>query len=161
MDKPVLKWLLGQNNEGMSFYMEDFKWEGGWYWAGGYIQGYRNGKWTSHTHFKGLVRYDWYDAVKECYQHEDCNLFDGFMKLIPVPAFKEETIWRLCDLMKQFDSYKDAAQCFRHGGHYCENHTEKEINPEMEKVLNVHIETVIIPEVRRLFEKVNNENTSV
>ena len=54
--------------------------------------------------------------------------------------------------MKQFYAYREAAECFTHGGNYTsDGATEAEIDTDMAAKINKHIKDVIIPEVRGLF----------
>ena len=134
------KWYIGTSDSGRE-YLSDFSWDCGWYWSGGYL-GNRN----LHHHFKGLN------------EGRNQNMFDAFKRYFKTSVFddNESALWRLCDLMKQFYSYRDAAECFLHGGHYTsEGRTDAELQPMAATVINSHIEDVIIPEVRKLMNEVS------
>lgn len=137
------KYFLGKNKDGERYYMEDFSWDCGWYWAGGYIKIYGEycKNWNTHTHFDN-------------FGDNSLNLFDKVKKEIPELNITDDDLWRLCDLMTQFYAHKESAECFQYGGHYTsEGRTKKEINKAMADKINKHIELVIIPEVRKLLGK--------
>lgn len=62
--------------------------------------------------------------------------------------------WRIKDLFKQFYALRQAAECFQYGRHCTsDNRNPAEINKEMAAQINKHIETVIIPEIRKALDK--------
>ena len=133
------KWFIGINECKEREYLEDFEFSCDWYWSGGYI-GHKN----LHHHIDGLNRY------------ENINLFDAIKKYyINRLALSDGQLWRFCDLFIQFYAYKKAAECFLYGGHMTsQGRTEEEINKEQNKIINNHIEFVIIPEIRTLMESI-------
>lgn len=149
-------WLLGKNGQNEYVYLEQFKWDCGWYWAVGYLTWYRrNQTWGAHTHFNGLAKVEKYNIEKNVWEREDHNLYDGFKKNIPVMMISDKQLWRLCDLMIQFYALREAAEVYQYGGHMTsDGRTEAEFDKEMAAKINKHIETVIIPEVKKVFEPV-------
>jgi len=140
------KWLLGKDVNGDNVYLQDFSFDCGWYWGGGYIKVYSKGRWVEHSHFS---------QFNTDYKTErGCDLHTGFLSRIVEPVLSDDEIWRLCDLMNQFYAHQESAECFKCGGHYTsKGRTKKEINMSLNKRINKHIETVIIPEVRKIFKK--------
>jgi hypothetical protein len=137
-------YLLGiRKKDNKKVWLEDFSWDCDWYWGGGYIEIFTsNNPETArdiqeHTHFNILFLenpfYSWIDYFK-------------------ASTLKEDEIWRLLDLMKQFYVLRDCAEVFQYGGHISTERTKEEINLEMAKKINEHIEKVIIPLVRKIFE---------
>ena len=162
-------WYLG-HDESDRYFLEDFTWDCGWYWGGGYLEVYRGYKTKStgpdnqhrmHTHFDShlstLGDGDWFkvDGGKFIRSEDTrCNWFDGFKKHIPYTVLTDDEIWRLCDLMIQFYAYRRASECFQYGGHYSsKGRTRREIRKPMERECNKQIEKVIIPLVRELLDK--------
>jgi len=144
-------WYLGQTKNGERIYLNDFEWQCGWYWAGGYI-----GNKNLHCHFDGCFL-----DVPDYRGHPLGNftpqmLSNGVAIWEPLSVFlddaqyTENEWWRIKDLFRQFYAYKNAAECFQYGGH-CTPHgrTESEINKSMADKINNHIENVIIPEIRK------------
>jgi len=129
---------LGKHGDEIE-YLYDFSWDCGWYWGGGYV-----GNKNLHHHFNGL-------------KEGNINLYDAFTQYYSETKLSEHEIWRLCDLMKQFYSYRSSAECFKHGGHYTSSgRNDAEINKDLSETINNHIKTVIIPEVRELLANVDN-----
>jgi len=132
------KWYVGTSDSGRES-LEDFSWDCDWYWGGGYL-GNRN----LHHHVDGVTN------------GENINLFDAMKKYFHKDlALNEDQLWRFCDLFTQFYAYKRAAECFKLGGHYTsKGRNPAEIVPEMNVTINKHLETVIIPEIRKLMDEV-------
>lgn len=162
------KWYLGRlkDNSG-GIYLEDFAWECGWYWAGGYI-GNRN----MHTHFDGcfLDRPDsrghslgnFYDPWTKPPEYvktfsvitNGASVWEDLGFFLDDAQYSKEQWWRIKDLFKQFYAMKAAAEAFRYGGHCTsQERSKEEINPWMAAAINKHIETVIIPEIRKALNK--------
>jgi len=140
------KWFIGVSSYGGREYLEDFSWDCGWYWGGGYL-----GNSRLHHHVDGIGAY------------ENINMFDAFKKYFDKSlALTDNQLWRFCDLFKQFYAYKQAAECFRHGGHYTsDGRNPEELQPLMADAVNNHIKFVIIPEIRKLMDEVENNSKSI
>jgi hypothetical protein len=161
------KWYLGKiKGTDERVFLEDFKWDCGWYWAGGCI-GNRN----FHAHFDGAFLeqpdprghclgpfFDPWTKPPE-YTKTHYTISNGASVWEPLEFFLDDAQypgrewWKIKDLYKQFYAYRAAAECFRYGGHCCGNVSEAEKNPWMAAVVNKHIETVIIPEVHKALNK--------
>jgi len=153
--------------------LEDFSWDCGWYWGGGYV-GNRN----FHCHFDGCFL-DTVDRRGHALSSRGATFLDPWQK---VPEYCDEKMvkrvsngaavwedldffldnaqytadqwWRIKDLFKQFYALRAAAETFVHGGHCTsKDRNPAEINKEMAASINKHIETVIIPEIRKALDK--------
>lgn len=137
-------------------YLYDFSWSCGWYWGGGSV----GNNDTLHCHFdrcflkvpdyRGHPLGDFKpeDLANGCSIWENINFF-----LDEVPTYISVHWWRMKDLFKQYYTLKDAAQVFRLGGHCTSfGRKEAEIRPDMERSINLHLQDVIIPEIRTIFE---------
>lgn len=164
------QWYLGTiKSRPEKVYLQNFEWACGWYWSGGYIVSE-----DMHCHFDGCFL-----DRPDSRGHSLGNFFDPWTKL---PDYiKEEKVqrisngaaiwedlsfflndsqynakewWRIKDLFKQFYRLRDAAEVFQYGRH-CTRHKRNpaEINLEMAKQINSHIETVIIPEIRKTLNR--------
>jgi hypothetical protein len=146
----VEKWgkkyyLLGiRKIDNKKVWLEDFSWDCDWYWKGGYIEIFTSNNIEKardireHTHFDILFLE---------------NLFDNWKEYFKASTLTNKEVWRLLDLMKQFYTLKSCAEVFRYGGYIIsEGRTEEEINYEMVDKINKHIEKVIVPLVRKIFE---------
>ena len=141
------EWLLGKTERGERVCLEGFSWDCGWYWGGGYIHIYNRGakEWRTHTHF-------------DTYFGEGHDLFTGINARIKHHVLTTDQRWRLCDLMVQFYAFRRASECYHYGGGYTsKDRTEDEIQPAMSAVLNTHIETVIIREIRSLLDSTSGK----
>lgn len=168
------KWLLGytkKNRYGTMepVYLEDFSWDCGWYWGGGYIEN-RN----FHTHFNGCFL-----NTPDSRGHSLGNFFDPWTKLpahltaldvsiikngasiwesldffLDDAQYTERQWWRIKDLFKQFYALRAAAETFQYGGHCTsDGRNDAEINKDMAAKINDHIRTVIIPEVHKVLNR--------
>jgi hypothetical protein len=164
------KWYLGKTKgpRSESVFLEDFSWDCGWYWSGGYI-----GNNNFHAHFDGAFL-EVPDIRGHClgnfvtpwtnlkdYQKGARILSNGAAVWEPLSTFldnaqyTENEWWRIKDLFKQFYRLRDAAEVFQHGGHCTSaGRNPAELNKDMAKSINKHIETVIIPEIRKALDRV-------
>jgi len=165
------RWYLGnlKDNDGKRerVYLEDFKWECDWYWGGGCVTTRH-----MHTHFDGCflevpdirghplgnfvtpwTKLEDYRKKSEKIMSNGCAVWEPLGFFLDNPKYTERQWWRIKDLFKQFYAIKAAAECFQHGGHCTQDaRSEWEINKEMAAKLNAHIETVIIPEIRKALD---------
>ena len=109
-------YLLGRDEYGTNYWLEEPSWDCGWYWGFGYVETYTNNKHpelsrdiNSHQHidssFMGKV-----NGSSE-YIH---NIFDAPL-LRGGTTFTEKEGWELSELFSQFYTLKKAAALF-HGG---------------------------------------------
>ncbi len=164
------KWYLGRlkDNSG-AVYLEDFSWECRWYWSGGSV-----GNSQFSCHFDGCFLdcpdsrghslgpfFDPWTKPPEYVKNakimgNGCAIWESLKFFLDDPQYTEKQWWRIKDLFKQFYLFQRAAEAFQYGGHCTtDKRSEKEINPFMAGVINKHIETVIIPEIRRVLNEEN------
>jgi hypothetical protein len=156
-------WKLGNLKDGgKPVYLEDFSWDCGWYWGGGYV-----GNSNLHCHFDGCfldvpdVRGhplgNFVTPWTPKREHEGerhvmsngCGIWENLGFFLDDPQYTPTEWWRIKDLFKQFYALLKAAKVFRYGGHCTsQGRTTGEISPDMEKAINRHIEAVIIPAIR-------------
>ena len=166
------RWYLGytRGDGGRAIYLEDFSWDCGWYWGGGWITG-RN----FHTHFDGcfLDLIDprghslgafftpWTTIPEYAKDHakivrNGAAVWEDLDFFLDNAQYTPEEWWRIKDLFKQFYALKAAAECFQYGGHCSgKGRNPQELNPWLAKAMNKQIETIIIPEIRKWM---NHEN---
>jgi hypothetical protein len=152
------KWYLGnlKGNHPEAIYLEDFTWDCGWYWGGGYV-GNRN----MHCLFDGCFlevpdhRGHSLGAFTPKNISNGCSVWEKLSTFLDNAQYNENQWWRIKDLFKQFYALKEAAEVFQHGGHCTSDKRDpREINKDMAAALNKHIETVIIPLIRDALNKV-------
>lgn len=99
-------YLLGINNDGVKVWLEGATWDCGWYWGFGYVEEYNNNysDIEAHQHFDGLF------LEKDIY-----NSFKAYFK---ETTLKDNEIWKLLELMKQFYTIKEYGEMMhRNGAH--------------------------------------------
>jgi hypothetical protein len=146
--------LLGKDVEGKLMWLEEPKWDCGWYWGFGYIETYTNKlnpskarNIESHSHFSGLVGYqEYYDHDKECFRKGEYihNVYDS-PRLIET-CFSSAEGWQLSELFKQFYLLKDMAEYTHRSPASC-NLTTSPVTQDPEKMAQWHkeINEVMIP----------------
>jgi hypothetical protein len=160
------RWYLGRTKlenygEVRNVYLEDFTWDCGWYWGGGYIH---VGK-SAFCHFDGCFL-DVPDIRGHCLGNfvtpwsnkagtivkNGCSIWAPIeLFLTDVPSHISRKWWRIKDLYKQFYILRQAAEVFQYGGHCSsEGRLPAEIDLERAKSLNTHLETVIISAIREI-----------
>lgn len=110
--------LLGQDSEGINYWLEAPKWDCGWYWGFGYIETYTNNKYpsrakdiNSHQHFSGFVgQQETYDYEKKCFVKSEYihNVYEN--KKFAKTTFSENEGWQLSELFKQFYLLREMAE---------------------------------------------------
>ena len=151
-------YLLGEFEGGEYFWLENAKWDCGWYWGFGYIETYTNNLCpsksrdiSSHQHYDGLFfgKGESYDHEKGCfklnseYKH---TIKDNKNVIACTLTGKEQ--WELADLMKSFYTLKDMAEIYHQGNsHLTSNQRLSFEDKDAEKNIN----KVLLP---KLFARV-------
>ncbi len=139
-------YLLGKDENGTLYWLEEPSWDCGWYWGFGYIETYTNNKnphlardINSHQHWQGLIL------------NSKNNAYDNFKNLFVETPLSDNEIWELCDYMKTFYTLREVAELFNHGySYYTERAKIDDLkNQEKEDLINKKW----LPEV---FERIKN-----
>lgn len=144
-----IRWYLGQTkgSKPEGIYLEDFEWQRGLYWAGGYISN-RN----MHCHFDGcfLEVPDYRGHPLGDFKPQSLSngaaVWEKLSFFLDNAQYTDEQWWRIKDLFRQFYALKAAAKTFQYGGHCTSKGRQpQEINKVMAEQINNHIKKVIIP----------------
>lgn len=150
---------LGHDSNGINYWLEEPKWECGWYWGAGYVETYTNNTnpsiardINSHQHFNGL----WLSSHPnkhggESYRHQ-LQDWEGFC----TPLTDKEQ-WELSELMQSVYTLKEAAEYFERGGSHISTvagmadvqkrkEWAKEINETLLPDLFIRIRSILSPE---------------
>jgi hypothetical protein len=135
--------LIGEDEQGVRYWLAAPSWDCGWYWGFGYIQTK-----DSHEHFKGFVGYqEKYDGDKKVFVKDEYvhNIWNN--KRLVKTTFTEKEGWTLSELFKTFYHLKESAEVFGKGGsHISANPCASVIqNKDWAK----HINEVMIPAVTK------------
>ena len=156
-------YLLGAFQDGHNFWLEEPKWDCGWYWGFGYVETYTN-PWgppardiESHQHYDGLCfkKYEYYDHKKGCFQRgEYIHVLSDRPDVVACSLIEREQ-WFLSDLMKMAYTLRATAELYRRGNVYLTTHTlvpqlkrpdrEKEINEIELPAIFAQIEKLLTP----------------
>lgn len=139
-------YLLGEDKDGVRYWLEEASWDCGWYWGFGYIETYTNNKnpgqsrdIDSHQHFDGLF-------LKE-------NIFDSFKNFFVKTPLNDKEIWELLGYMQEFYILRKYAD-FLHSGNGITSrakNTKEEENEKDNKTEYDRINKNLLP---KLFEKI-------
>jgi len=139
-------YLLGQDSEGIKYWLEAPQWDCGWYWGFGYIETYTNNRnpemsrdIQSHEHFSGFVGQMFeYDFNKKCeIKKEYIHILNDKGSRLTETVLTDSEAWELSDLMKRFYTMREMADILHQGtGHLTSNTEHKTLNPEMRKWIN-------------------------
>lgn len=135
--------LIGVDNDGKKVYLQDFSWDCGWYFGGGYLQSFTNNNRPEQS--KDIDSHTHVDSLPKDY---NTNLYDAMKKHFSVLVLSDNELWQFCDWFKVFYSLRDCAEVMKHGGHYTTTNWIKK--PEYSDKLNQMIENEVIPAIRRL-----------
>lgn len=141
-DKDI--YLLGQDAEGINYWLEAPSWDCNWYWGFGYIETYTNNTnpekardISSHSHANNFMS-------------EYFTEWNGSKPILTLKTFTDSEGWEICELFEQFYFLQKAAENFGRGKCYCANTTvENWAKPELAKEIN---EKLIPMVTKRLLE---------
>ena len=135
-------YLLGEDNEGIAYWLEAPSWDCSWYWGFGYIETYTNNKQPSdardidsHQHADGKFQGE----------GDDTNIFTG--DFLVSKTFTEKEGWILRELMTTFYHLKEHAEFTGRGGMHITNNPLNKLfkNKRTAKRIN----DKLIPEVTK------------
>ena len=133
-------YLLGADAYGVHYWIEETKFECGWYYGGGYVETYTNNKHpeiakdiSSHNHFDSMF-----------FNKNKCA-FDAFREFFKETPFNDNEIWKICELMKSFYIARNYSDMLHIGGaHYTTNPASEKIKSDLEYK---RINEIVIPEI--------------
>lgn len=102
-------YLLGQDEDGIYYWLEAPNWDCGWYWGFGYIETYTNN--ISPSHSKDI----------SSHQHAD-NFINWWMTwnnnkyILKKTTFTEKEGWELTELFERFYMFSKIAEYYHRGG---------------------------------------------
>lgn len=100
-------YLLGTDEEGTKYWLEEPSWDCGWYWGFGYIE-------TLNARGTDI----------ESHQHADNFYTKWKSKTLKETTFTEDESWALCELFDNFYMLRELADAQHHNGKLG-NYTEK------------------------------------
>ena len=130
-DKNV--YLLGRDEDGRNYWLEEASWDCDWYWGFGYIESYTNNANPSRA--------------RDIYSHEHFSSlgYDGFKAKFKETPLNDSEIWQLCELMRSFYIAREYSDMLHRGGsNYSHNPCKDTIKNEDEYK---RINEVVIPEI--------------
>lgn len=142
-------YFLGQDRDGVNYYLEAARWDCGWYWGGGYVETYTNNKnpersrdIESHSHFDSMF----FKGNK--------TGFDAFKDFFTEHPFTDGEIWKICELMKAFYIARAYSDMLHTGGaHYTANPAKETIkNAEEYRRINQKVIPAIMTELYKILE---------
>jgi hypothetical protein len=138
-------YLIGINDDGELVWLEEARWDCGWYWGFGYMKTYTNNynpsvsrNITSHSHWSGFVgQMKEYSLEKKCFQDTRCAYHINESSLLKETVLTDKESWELSDLMRRFYVLKEVAEIL-HGGtaHLTTSGEHKTKNDEFRKWIN-------------------------
>ena len=142
-------YLLGQDENGTNYFLEEATWNCGWYWGGGYVETYTNNgnpvkakDISSHQHFDGM------------FFNGNTNGYDAFKSFFKVTPFTNDEIWKIVELMKSFYIARKYSDMLSVGGaHYTANPAKETIENNAEYYrINKKVIPAIMQELYKILE---------
>jgi len=140
-------YLLGKDSDGILYWLEQPKWDCGWYWGFGYIETYQNNRLPSkasdiesHSHADNFMR----DYFTE---------WNGSTPILAETTFSEKEGWELSELFKRFYTLRECAGMFGRGGCHVSGTSDylkdeklaKRINEELIPKVTARIIEILTP----------------
>lgn len=131
------QYLLGRDSVG-KVWLEEARWDCGWYWGLGYVKMF--GKHECHTHFDS----QFFNSGK--------NGYDRFKEIMTETTLSDKELWQLLELMKSAYLARNYSDMLYIGGaHYTENPCKETIKNEAEyKRINEEVIPAIMNKVYEL-----------
>lgn len=104
--------LLGEDNNGVRYYLQEFSWDCDWYWGGGYVITYTNNRNPERS--KGINSLQHFDTL--FLRDYRKNGFDKFNIFFANTPFTNDEIWKICELMKTFYICREYSDTIHRGG---------------------------------------------
>jgi hypothetical protein len=131
-------YLLGKDVDGVLYWLQEPKYDCGWYWGFGYIETFTNNLYperskdiNSHSHADNFMR-------------EYFTEWNGSQPILSLPTFTNKEGWELSELFEQFYFLRSAAENFRRGKCHCaDSQVKLWKKPELTKEIN----EILIPKV--------------
>lgn len=157
MKKQTIVWhgrkyfLLGRDKDGTKYFLEEARFDCGWYWGIGYVETFTNNRnpalsrdISSHTHFDSL------------FLNRNVRSRDAFKALLPENPFTDNEVWKILELMGSAYIARNYSHMLHCGGaHYTSNPAKDIIACETEyKRIN---EDVIPTILAKLYEIIGEE----
>ena len=157
MKKQTIVWhrrkyfLLGCDKDGTKYFLEEARFDCGWYWGIGYVETFTNNRnpalskdISSHTHFDSL------------FLNRNVISRDSFKALLPENPFTDNEVWKILELMGSAYIARHYSDMLHFGGaHYTSNPAKGIISCETEyKRIN---EDVIPTILAKLYEIIGEE----
>ena len=102
-------YLLGKDENGTNYWLEEASWDCEWYWGFGYVETYTNNEYPSksgdiesHQHFDGLFL--------------EKNIFVSFKQLLIETPLNDKEIWQLLELMQTYYTLRKMSDMLHSGG---------------------------------------------
>lgn len=140
-------YFLGQDEDGINYFLSEATWDCDWYWGGGYVRTYNNNDnpaasndIQSHSHFDTMF----FNRYK--------NGRDAFKDFFKTHPFTDDEIWKICELMQSFYIAREYAEMLHIGGaHYTSNPAKDVIqNDEEYKRINEKVIPAVMEELYKL-----------
>lgn len=140
-------YLLGADDDGVWYWLEESKFECGWYWGGGYVETYTNNKTPSMS--KDIKSHMHFDCM---FFNNHKNAFHAFKEFFAETPLTDGDIWKLCELLKSFYVARAYSDMLHIGGaHYTSNPARETIKSDEEyERINKKLIPSIMEEVYRI-----------
>ena len=143
-------YLIGTDTNGDTCWLEESKFDCGWYWGIGYVEGFtnKNRPWLSrdisfHTHFDYLMN-----------RNQNKSWFDTFKQTFVETPLTEREIWLFLELMMSlYTARKYSDMLWRGGSYYTKNLAQETIKNEEEyKRINEEVIPTLLRQVYRILD---------
>lgn len=159
-------YLIGEDQLGTWYWMEEPRWDCDWYWAFGYVETYTNNERPdrsrdieSHQHWKNFVgNVEHYDVETNEFTRSDYIHNINNSPRLTHTVFTEEEGWYISDLMQRFYTLKETANLLYKGNSHISSQGVLTKNDEFRKWINEEalpeifqeVQNILTPKTKRL-----------
>lgn len=138
-------YLLGTDQNGRKLFLVAPSWDCGWYWGFGYVETYTNNSHPERS--RDIAIHNHFDSLFGT----NCNLYDGFKKIIKDSTLSDNELWKLCDYMRTFYCLQETAKVLGRGySHYTE---KAKLDIVKDEAYAERINKVVLPELFKHIEE--------
>ena len=140
-------YLLGNDDCGQSYFLQEAVWDCGWYWGGGYVEIFTNN--NNPANSKDISSHSHFDSL---FLNGNKLAFDMFKEFFAETPFTESEIWKICELMKSFYIARQYSDMLHRGGAHQTSNPAKSViqNDDEYKRINEKVIPAIMEELYKI-----------
>lgn len=139
-------YLLGEDKNGIKYWLEEASWDCDWYWGFGYIETYTNNSNPSKS--KDIQSHEHFDY--KILKNRNC--FSTFKEVFINTPLSDNEIWTLCELMQTFYTLRQISDLYYINSSHIADNPCKDLLKNDEEYQRIN--KILIPNVMKEVYKI-------